>query len=246
MIRLQGVSVAYGHGQPWALREVSLEVERGEQVGVIGPPGSGKSTLLKVMAALVTPQEGELWGEGTAVFAGGEEVMHRWQRHVSMAFQQDALFDSLTVFENVAFPLRRRRLDEKRITEAVLGRLNDVGLAAAAQRYPSELSGGMRKRVGIARAVVTHPHLGLFDDPVAGLDPVTAAQILQLIARLTRKLNSAAVMISNDLDALLPMCSRVVMLLEGRVVFNDVPAALPSSAHPAVRQFITGSDEGPL
>ena len=140
------------------------------------------------------------------------EALAAWQRRIGMSFQNDALFDAMTVHDNVAFPLRRRRLPPDEIRARVRARLAEVGLAEAADSLPSEISGGMRKRAGIARATVIDPELGLFDDPIAGLDPVTGGLILDLIVGLTASLGMATVIISNDLPVLLPVCQRVVML----------------------------------
>lgn len=152
----------------------------------------------------------------------------------------------MTVFENVAFPLRRRRVPPAEIETRAMQRLRDVDLVEAAAMLPADISGGMRKRVGIARATVIDPELGMFDDPVAGLDPATGGLILELIVRLTESLNMASIVISNDLAVLLPICRRVMMLNEGRVVYVGQPDGLVTSPLPVVVQFATGGDVGPL
>ena len=173
-------------------------------------------------------------------------MLANWQRDVGMAFQNDALFDSMSVFDNVAFPLRRRGVVESEIETRVMARLQDVGLAAAAQKYPGDISGGMRKRVGIARATIAQPRIGLFDEPTAGLDPLTSEQTLDLIVEQSKNLDAPTIIVSNDLAVLFPICERVVMLHDGRVVFDGTVDEISNSELPVVKQFLSGSDSGPL
>ncbi len=226
------------------LDDVSLALSPREVVGVIGPPEAGKTVLVKVLAGLVRPTAGELSFRGEPVPLAGD--LRAYRRRIGMSFQNDALFDSLSVFENVAFPLRRRRLPEPEIAARVGGRLAEVGLSEARDVLPGALSGGMRKRVGLARATVADPEVGLFDDPVAGLDPLTGGHILDLLVSMTERLGMAALVVTNDLPVLLPICTRVVMLSAGRVVYEGSPEGLYRSSRPEVVQFATGSDEGPL
>lgn len=244
MIQVERISVRLGRRR--VLDEVSLSLERRQIVGIIGPPESGKSTLLKTMAGLIEPTHGEISAAGNRVDRVAPAQRRQWQHRIGMAFQNDALFDALTVFENVAFPLRRRRCPEDEIFRRVQVRLGDVGLLDAREKLPSEISGGMRKRVGVARATVIDPELGLFDQPTAGLDPVSSARILDLIVGLTASLEMATVVVSTDLAVLLPICHRVLMLHAGRVVYDGAPGGLTSSSSPEVVQFATGADEGPL
>lgn len=228
------------------LDDINLNLGRGEIVGLIGPPEAGKTTLLKALAGLVPLTTGRVTVDGVPLDFGQPTQVATWQQRIGFAFQNNALFDALSVFDNVAFPLRRRQVPEAEIAPQVGARLDDVGLGHAAQSFPGALSGGMQKRVGIARATIIEPVLGLFDDPIAGLDPLTGFKILELLRRLTRALNMATVIVSNDLSVLLPMCQRIVMLCAGRVVYDGAPAGLVRSARPEVVQFATGSDEGPL
>jgi phospholipid/cholesterol/gamma-HCH transport system ATP-binding protein len=223
---------------------VTLSLRPRELVGLIGPPDAGKTLLLKTLAGLLRPTSGELLHRGELVDLGGD--LRPLRLRIGMAFQNDALFDSLTVFDNVAFPLRRRRLPEAEVRPRVTARLADVGLEAAADQLPADISGGMRKRVGIARATVIDPEIALFDDPVAGLDPLTGGRILDLIVAMTARLGMATLVVTNDLPVLLPISTRVVMMRSGRIIYEGAPAGLATAADPAVRQFVTGSDEGPL
>jgi len=250
VITAEGLAVVFaeerGGGAQRVLDDVAFRAERGEIVGLIGPPASGKTVLLKVLAGLIEPAAGRLAVDGEEIPATDDAGRAAWQRRIGMAFQNDALFDAMTVFENVAFPLRRRRVPADEIEARARRRLRDVELEEAGDKLPSEISGGMRKRAGIARATVIDPELGLFDDPIAGLDPVTGGNILDFIVRLTASLNMASVVISNDLAVLLPICARVVMLNEGRVVYDGEPDGLVTSPRPEVVQFALGRDAGPL
>ena len=228
------------------LSDINFTLRAGEVVGLFGPPAAGKSILFKAVAALVEPEQGAIYVDDARIDNAPFAQKVAWRRRIGMAFQNDALFDDMTVFDNIAFPLRRRQVDEALIAERVMGRLTDVELAGAAQKFPSEISGGMRKRVGIARATVIEPDVGLFDDPIAGLDPVTSGVILDLIVRLQTRLNMAVVIVSNDLPVLLPICTRAMMLHQGRVVYDAPPQGLAGAEQSAVRQFIQGADEGPL
>ena len=233
-------------GEQEGLRGVSLQLGRGEIVGLIGPPESGKTTLFKSLAGLVEPESGAIVFDGERQSRAQPGELERWQGRIGMSFQNDALFDSLTVFENVAFPLLRRGVVGPEADASVQGRIAEVGLAHAMDKLPSEISGGMRKRVGIARAMIIEPRIGLFDDPTAGLDPVTSATILGMVRHLARELGSATMVISNDLPALFPICDRVMMLHGGEVVYDGTVEDVLASPRPEVVQFVTGADEGPL
>ena len=244
MLELQGVHVEL-EGQP-VLRDITLSVKRGEVTGLIGPPESGKTTLFKTMAGLTESRSGDVRFDGNSMVGLDDDALHAWQGRIGMSFQDDALFDALNVFDNVAFPLVRRGVTAGEISSQVNERLRQVGLEHAVARFPSEISGGMRKRVGIARAMIVNPTLGLFDDPTAGLDPVTSATILEMVVHLARDLNAAAMIVSNDLPVLFPICDRVVMLHEGGVVYDGGVDDIHRAARPEVVQFVTGAHEGPL
>jgi len=228
------------------LRDVSLTLTPSSITALIGPPRGGKTTLLRALAGLAPLTGGAIARDGVAVDLTLPTSLAAWQRDVGMSFQNDALFDVMSVYENVALPLRQRGVDATSLEKRVHARLDEVGLLDAASKLPSMLSGGMRKRVGIARATVHSPRLGLFDDPIAGLDPLSASRTLELIARLVAQEKMAAVVVSHDLAVLLPLASHVVMLLDGAVVYDGAPSALARCEDPAVRQFVSGSDDGPL
>jgi phospholipid/cholesterol/gamma-HCH transport system ATP-binding protein len=229
-----------------ALSSISLNLKAGERCGLIGPPEAGKTVLLKVIAGLIEAASGVIRSKNETLAFKDELALSGWQRNVGMAFQNDALFDSMSVFENVAFPLRRRLVAESDIHRRVMGRLDDVGLKDAAPRFPGDISGGMRKRVGIARATIADPQIGLFDEPTAGLDPLTSELTLELIVEQSRRLKASTVIVSNDLAVLFPVCERIMMLHEGRVVFDGTVEAISMSEAPVVKQFLEGADSGPL
>jgi phospholipid/cholesterol/gamma-HCH transport system ATP-binding protein len=238
-------------GQPPVLEGVSLAVQAGETCGLCGPGASGKSLLLKILCGLLRPDAGEVTIEGVRLSTASAPDWGKVQARIGMLFQNNALFDSLTVFENVAFPLRQRarlerqRVDEAALTDRVLESLRGVGLAEQKDKAPSMLSGGQRKRVALARAVVTRPPIIVYDEPTAGLDPVTTAKIYELLER-ERALTSATVLIvSSDVPALRRFASRMLMLHGGRLRY-DGPSAAMEDGDPVVRQFVRGELEGPL
>ncbi len=240
IVDAQGISFSYDTTLLFA--GLDLQVARGEIVGLIGPPQSGKTTLLKVLAGLLDPLAGDLRIDGER-FAPREAERYAVRRKIGMVFQNNALFDFLSVEDNVAFALRQHGEipgDRPRTL------LNEVGLGDALGRFPSELSGGMKKRASLARATITRPPICFYDEPTAGLDPVTSAKIYALIQRFAKRDGAAALVISNELDTLLPACDRLLMLYQGAIIYSGSPRDVAEATHPAVRQFTSGSNEGPL
>jgi phospholipid/cholesterol/gamma-HCH transport system ATP-binding protein len=249
MIRLAGVVLGLG-GEP-VLRGVDFTLEPGAMVALIGPPGVGKTVVLKIIAGLLRPNAGEVFVDGQDFASLPELRLSELRRSIGMVFQNNALFDSRTIFENVAFPLRRS-LDpppEAEIQERVRKRLADVGLSGSEALFPHELSGGMQKRAGIARATVFGPKIRLYDEPTAGLDPVTSARILALIRKLHEDdPGGVTVVVSNEMDTLLRSVPRVLMLFRGELAFDGPVAdlAVEGSAPVLVRQFVSGAVEAEL
>jgi phospholipid/cholesterol/gamma-HCH transport system ATP-binding protein len=245
MIRVAELSKRFG--RKLVLDDVSVDVPAGVLWGLIGPGASGKTVLLKHVAGLLTPDRGRVEIEGKNISAMGEVARQQIRSRFGMLFQQNALFDSLTVFENVAFPLRRLTdLDAAAIAERVNERLGRVGLSEFGDRYPNALSGGQRKRVGIARATVSRSEYVIFDEPTAGLDPVTSQKIFDLLQDEQRAMKSTALMISSDVAGLMTVVDRVGMMLRGKLVFEGTREEALASRDPYVKQFIRGEMEGPL
>lgn len=228
------------------LADISFSVSRGEIFGVMGVSGVGKSTLLRNIMGLVQPDAGEIRVGGTDLVGLPEKQLNAVRARLGMCFQYAALFDSMTVYENVAFGLRRLGLVEEEIAQRVAHYLDIVGLSGTEHLMPSDLSGGMKKRVGIARALAPEPELVLYDEPTSGLDPVLAAAIDALIVKLRDQFGVASVVVTHDVDHLFGYADRAMMLHEGRALACGPPAELRRSDNPVLRQFITGSVEGPI
>jgi phospholipid/cholesterol/gamma-HCH transport system ATP-binding protein len=221
------------------LRDLNLNVEQGEILAIMGVSGGGKTTLLKCIAGLARPTSGKVWigNLNLATLSEREKMPVRFK--LGIVFQYAALFDYLTVEQNVAFGLERQhQLPASKIREVVRERLDWVGLDGVGRLYPSQLSGGMRKRVGLARALATNPEIVLFDEPTSGLDPVTAYQIDSLISRLNRELNLTAVVVSHDVNSVMRVADRVAMLADGQIVVVDTPDAVVADPHPQVQAFL--------
>jgi len=225
-------------GHNHVLRDVSLTVPRGCLYGLIGPGASGKSVLLKILAGLVKPDRGSVLVDAEEITTASEIALQVIRRKIGMLFQNNALFDHMTVFENVSFPLRRlTSLGEPEIEQRVPG---------FEDRYPPGLSGGQKKRVGVARATITGAPIVLYDEPAAGLDPVTSQKIFELLRAEQRGSNATVIMVSSDLDRLLTVTDRIAMLYRGEVIFDGTTEEAQGSVEPRVRQFVHGLTEGPL
>ena len=250
MIHLGGVSKSVQKpGEPprALLRDVTLRVPEGCLYGLIGPGASGKSVLLKVITGLLKPDRGSVRVGDDDVTKASESALQEIRKRIGMLFQNNALFDHLTVFDNVAFPLRRLYAPpEAEVRERVAERLACVSLAGFEPRMPAGLSGGQRKRVGVARATVTRAPIVLYDEPAAGLDPVTSQKIFDLLRSEQVATHATVVMVSSDLDRLLTVTDRVGMMHRGELVFDGTTAEARACDEPLVRQFVHGLTEGPL
>ena len=229
------------------LAGVDCAVPRGRITVIMGPSGTGKSVLLRHFVGLLRPDSGDVLVEGRSVPDLSEEELLELRRHMGMLFQDGALFSSMNLFDNVAFPLRQHtRRPEREIRDVVMARLAEVGLAGAERKMPNELSGGMRKRAGFARALVLEPRILLFDEPDSGLDPVRTALLCELIREIQRRYGSTAVVISHDTKAVFDVADTVILLHGGRVVEQGAREQLRESSDPFTRQFIRGAVDGPL
>ncbi|HEX6161594.1 MAG TPA: ABC transporter ATP-binding protein [Thermoanaerobaculia bacterium] len=245
MISLQGLWKAFDGRQ--VLRDMSIDVERGETVVIVGGSGTGKSVTLKHIIGLLRPDKGRVIVDGQDLTALSEVDLNHFRVRFGMAFQEGALFDSMSVFENIAFPLRRHtKMKEKEIRERVEECLERVHLQNVEKKRPSELSGGMRRRVGFARAISLEPQILLFDEPTTGLDPVISDVIADLIIEMDQTLNATSVTITHDMKVAFKIADRVAMLYNGEIVEQGTPEEFQASTNPIVRQFIEGRAEGPL
>lgn len=244
MIRFSGISKSFA--QP-VLRDVTFEVPQGCLYGLIGPGASGKSVLLKSIVGLVKPDSGSIFVDDEDVTKLDDLALGKLRLKFGMLFQNNALFDYMPVGDNIAFPLRRLYdLPESEVQERVSERLQRMALPGFEGRAVGGLSGGQKKRIGVARATVTRAPIILYDEPAAGLDPVTSQKIFNLLRDEQRAANATVVMVSSDIDRLLTVTDRVGMLYKGRLIFDGTTAEAKASTHPAVKQFIYGLDEGPL
>jgi phospholipid/cholesterol/gamma-HCH transport system ATP-binding protein len=229
------------------LRGTSFQVEKGEILALIGRSGYGKSVLLKLIAGLLRPDKGRVLIDGYDIFHLRGRKLEEIRRRFGFLFQSGALFDSLTIFENVAFPLREKtRLMEEEIRKGVLGLLDQVDLRGAEEKYTAQISGGMVKRAALARALVVNPEIMLFDEPTTGLDPIIACSILNLIDSLHKRFGFTGILVTHEIPAVFQFVQKVAMLHEGRILTLASPDQIQSSQDPVVQQFIAGCAEGPI
>ncbi len=237
MIKLVGVEKTLG-GQP-VLRGVDLTIPKGKLTTIIGRSGEGKSVLLKHMIGLLQPDRGEVWIDGLEISRLKGRELNEVRKRFAMLFQGAALFDSLTVFENVAFPLREKlRLKGDAVTRRVDEKLEQVGLAGMGHKFPAELSGGMRKRAGLARALVMEPEIILFDEPTTGLDPLMAKAIHDLIVTTQRKFGFTAVMVSHEIPEIFGISDYVAMLKKGKIAAMATSNEFVKTTDEEIREFI--------
>ena len=245
MIDITNLHKSFGSQQ--VLRGVNLTVEKGESMTVIGGSGSGKSVLIKHIIGLLFPDKGQVKVAGQVLNALDEEGLNEIRKKFGMLFQGAALFDSLSVWENVGFGLKQHtKKTDKEIRAIATAKLALVGLKDVEDKMPVDLSGGMKKRVGLARAIAMDPEIILYDEPTTGLDPITADAINDLILDLRKKLGVTSVAITHDMHSAYKISDRIAMLYKGEILETGTPDEIRSTTNPIVKQFITGSAVGPI
>ncbi len=244
---IQMRSILKRFGQQTVLRDLNLDVYPGEILAIVGRSGTGKSVLLKHLCGLLRPDSGEVLLGGEDLHLARGRNLARLRDRFDMLFQGGALFDSMTVADNVAFPLREKtKRPAAEIDKIVKDMLHDVGLEGVDDKFPAELSGGMRKRVALARALGRHPDIILFDEPTTGLDPILVRSIHQLIYETHAQFGYTAVVVSHEIPRIFDVASRVAMLHDGAMIEAAEPEAFKQSNNPVVQQLIRGHLEGPL
>ena len=244
---LQFADVALGYGDFTVLSDINIEARKGQVVALMGGSGSGKTTLLRAATGQIYAQKGRVSVFGQDIAQLSPEELRSLRQRMGVLFQQGALFTDLNVFENVAFPLREHtRISESQIQERVLDKLHAVGLRAAAHLRISEISGGMARRVALARAIVLEPELILYDEPFAGLDPISLGITAQLIRDLTDKLGCASVLITHDVAESFKIADQVYVVGQGKMIAGGTPDELSTADDAYVRQFLDGEPDGPI
>jgi len=229
------------------LRGVDLTINKGETAVIIGRSGCGKSVLLKLIMGLMKPDAGKILVNGDDITSLNDSQLNKRRQRFGMLFQASALFDSMTVDENVGLGLREHtKLPEKEVRQKVEEKLKMVGLSAVEQLKPAELSGGMKKRVGLARAIAMEPEYVFYDEPTTGLDPIMADVINELIISLRNTLSITSIAVTHDIVSAYKIADRIAMLYEGKIVFVGTPEEVKNTDNPVVRQFIEGSSQGPI
>lgn len=245
MIQIQNIHKWFGMHH--VLKGVDLTIKEGETIVIIGRSGCGKSVLLKHIMAILEPDEGDIKIDGRSMFSMEPEDQDQFRLQLGMLFQGAALFDSLTVLENVGFSLiEHTGLSEQAISQKVLEKLRMVGLEGIENLMPASLSGGMKKRVGLARAICNEPKIILYDEPTTGLDPINADVINELILGMQKQLKVISIVVTHDMTSAYKVADRIAMLYEGRIIGIGTPDEIRNSPDPIIQQFITGSARGPI
>ncbi|MCA9673192.1 MAG: ABC transporter ATP-binding protein [Myxococcales bacterium] len=241
-IRVRGLAKTFGEHE--VLRGVDLDIERGHINVIIGGSGAGKSVMMKHLIGLLKPTAGHIYVDGEDIVPLDDYQLNRVRRKFGMLFQYAALFDSMTVEENVMFPLlehRKKEMSRAQMKELVREKLQSLGLYNVEQKYPAELSGGMRKRVGLARAIITQPEVLFYDEPTTGLDPIATKNVDEMIAEISEQLGVTSVVISHDMASTFRIGHRVSMLYKGQIVASGSPSEIITNDHPQLREFLEHS-----
>jgi phospholipid/cholesterol/gamma-HCH transport system ATP-binding protein len=233
-------------GEKSVLRGINLSVEKGEILCIIGKSGTGKSVILKHLVGIIEPDEGAIIVDGITMTGSKDSVKREIVSRYGILFQGAALFDSMNIYDNVAFGLRRRGVDEDEIKMIVEESLTQVGLPDAGDKRPSKMSGGMQKRAGLARSIAVRPEIMLYDEPTTGVDPITAGVVDRLIVKMRDTYAMTSVVVTHDMTSAYRIADRIAMVYEGKVIFTGTDDEIRKSEDPYVRQFIEGTVNGPI
>jgi len=245
IIRIQGLT--YTRGERYIFNDVSIDIPRGKVTAIMGPSGTGKTTLLRLIGGQIRPDAGTIHIDDANIPTLGRSELFDIRERMGMLFQSGALFSDISVYENVAFPLRvHTRLPDDMIRDLVLIKLQSVGLRGAAQLMPSELSGGMARRVALARAIALDPDLMMYDEPFTGQDPIAMGVLVKLIKSLNKALGHTSIVVSHDIQETLSIADYIYLIADGRVVAQGTPRSLLSEESPKVKQFMQGLPDGPV
>ena len=240
-------NLTFGYGERVILRDITMQVPRGQVTALMGVSGGGKTTVLRLIGGQIRAQQGQVLFDGQDIGAMDQRALYAARRRMGMLFQFGALFTDMTVFDNVAFPLREHTdLPEDLVRDIVLMKLDAVGLRGARELRPSEISGGMSRRVALARAIALDPELIMYDEPFAGLDPISLGTAAQLIRRLNDSLGITSLVVSHDIKETFEIADHVVLLAKGGIVGQGTPADLMASTDPLIHQFVHGLSDGPV
>ncbi len=245
MIRVEDIHKSYGDQK--VLDGINFQIETGQVASIIGRSGGGKTVLLRQMMGLEKPDQGRILIDGVNIVDMRPAELNSFRKSVGILFQDGALFDSLTVFENVAFPVREHaRMSEKQLRDTVFRKLSEVGLTDAADKFPYQISGGMRKRAGLARALALDPTIVYFDEPTTGLDPIAKASLYSRIRQAHLERTVTFVLVSHDIKGVLEISDTILMLWQGKIMTSGTPDHIRNHSHALVQQFLTGSAHGPI
>ncbi|KAF1023183.1 MAG: putative phospholipid import ATP-binding protein MlaF [Paracidovorax wautersii] len=246
-VLIDGCNLTFGYGDRAILQDVSFQILRGKVTALMGASGGGKTTVLRLIGGQAKAQSGELRFDGQDVGQLDSAALFRLRRRMGMLFQFGALFTDMSVFDNVAFPLREHTdLPAELIRDIVLMKLNAVGLRGARDLMPSDLSGGMARRVALARAIALDPELIMYDEPFAGLDPISLGTSAQLIRRMGQALGLTTILVSHDLEETFAIADQVIILANGRIAAQGTPDEVRASSDPLVQQFVQARADGPV
>lgn len=240
-------NLTFKRGERVIYDDLNLQVRKGKITAIMGPSGIGKTTLLRLIGGQIMPESGEILFDGQDVCTASNSQLYQIRQRMGMLFQSGALFTDLSTFENVAYPIREHtRLPEELIRKLVLMKLESVGLRGAAHLMPSELSGGMARRVALARAIALDPDLIMYDEPFTGQDPISMGVIVSLIKRLNQALNLTSIVVSHDVSEVLSIADYAYIVADKRIVASGTPEELQASQDPQVVQFLAGKADGPV